>query len=91
MPRRWRYERRVPERIAAPFREFERFLGGRPGLADLLRGATLAEPDWFWVGTIVDPDNDRLSLARLCVDRGVSLVTLLRLCAEVRAQKGAHG
>lgn len=79
------WEKRIPERLAAPYREFERFLGGREKLCELLWMGELTDAEGLLVDMIGDPLNRRASLARVCLPLGVSFVALLRLCAKCRS------
>lgn len=63
-------------------------LGGRPALAAILAGADLNADEAAVAGLLADPQNDGVSLAKVCLGAGLSMNRLLNLFQAAALAKG---
>ena len=80
-------KRRVSKRTTLILAEFEREMGGRDALVEILAHvpeATFAavQEGAIIASLVMDPANDRKHLGRLCADAGIPPVSLLRMLRE---------
>lgn len=81
-------QRDVTAADEAGFATLERELGGRPALVAILAGADLNADEGKIVGLLADPENDRLSLAKVCIGGGLSMGRLMKLFQAAALAKG---
>lgn len=72
----------------AAFAAIERELGGRQRLVSILSSAQFPKAESTVVGMIADPENDDVSLAKVCALGGVPLSKLLKMFKEATLARG---
>lgn len=81
-------QRTVNAADEAAFAALELELGGRPALASILAGADLNQDEAKIAGLLADPQNDSVSLAKVCIGAGLSMTRLMKLFQAAALAKG---
>lgn len=80
--------RRVTPADEAAFAALEAEVGGRAALVALLAAADLAPEESTIAGMLVDPVNDGVSLAKICIGGGIPLGRMLKVLQAAALAKG---
>lgn len=81
-------ERAVTAADEAAFAALETEVGGRPALVAVLAAADLSAEESLIVGSLADPANDGISLAKVCLGGNVSLGRLMKIFQAAALAKG---